>query len=176
MDMNATHTWKLVAKHRLIDFCSWLALAGAFFLLIRVLGPFSLVANMGNVPVGSEGRAMLEMMCFVAGLSSILVGLSHVFSADFREEAALLEAPHPARLNQRHHRHARVGVLMIAGFIFSIAGLIVWLLPIDVDRRALSPVLSVILAAAFGLMTLLTGAGALLSIRRQRLFDRRHAI
>lgn len=163
-------------KYRLIDFFSWLALGVALLLFMRVLGPFSLVSGMGNAPAGSEGKAMLEMLCFVAGLSAILVAVSHAFSKDFREETANMKTPPARRVERRHERHARIGVLMISGFLFSLAGLVVWLLPLDADRKALSPVLSMILVVAFALMTLLTAGGALLSMRRQRLFDRRHAL
>ena len=162
-------------KNRIIDFAFWLVLAGALFLAVHLLGPFYLVYDMGNVPVGAEGRAMLEMMCFVAGFSAILVGISHVFSKEFRLEAESIRASPEKILERRHERHARVGLLMILGVAFSLAGFIVLLLPINQDQKHMSPVLQMAFVACFGLMTLIAAGGAVITTRRQHLFDRRHA-
>ena len=172
---DAFHGKRVRMKNRIIDFVFWLVLAGALFFAVHLLGPFYLVADMGNVPVSAEGRAMLEMMCFVAGFSAILVGISHVFSKDFRLEAENMRRSPNKLIERRHERHARVGLLMILGFAFSLAGFVALLLPIDQDQKHISPVLQMAFVVCFGLMTLLTAGGALITTRRQRLFDRRHA-
>jgi hypothetical protein len=75
---------------------------------------------------------------------------------------------------ERRHRPAGHTDFMLAlVFLFSLAGLVLWALPFDTERRALSHGVTPALVATFSAMTLLSGTAMLLSRRRQRLFDRR---
>lgn len=171
--MQTVNAPRSTTKHKLIDLLSWLTLGSVLLFSIRLIGRFSLDPAVGNVSAGNEGKAMLELMCFVAGLSAILVGISHVFSKEFRDETVILQTAVAIRLERRHHRHGRVGLLMILGLAFSAAGLVALLLPIDSDQKMMSPVLSLLFVMTFTLMTLITASGAALTLRRQRRFDRR---
>ncbi len=173
-------------KHRIIDFAAWLGLGVVFLLIMRALGPFALssIDPSRGPSAGQEGRAMAELMLFVAGLSAILVGISHVFSPEYRSERAQLITapavgpPHPlppgTRVERRHARHERFGFAMASGFNFSLAGLVLWLLPIGQPEKQMAPVLTLVFIVGFSLMTVLTALAAVLASRRRRLFDRRH--
>jgi len=78
-------------------------------------------------------------------------------------------------VERRRPRAVQTDLSLVLVFWFSLAGLLLWALPFDAERRDLSHGVMPAVVTAFGAMTVLSGGAMFLSLRRQRLFDRRRA-
>jgi len=107
---------------------------------------------------------MVYLLCFVAGLDAILIGLALVVRRPSNAEGSIQD--------RRHHHAGRINLMAAVALCFSVVGVLMWLLPRYRDEGALVEE-SPILGGMFVLMGLISAAGMVIAHRRQKLFDRR---